>query len=310
MAEIVGVGMSVYDMILIMDHFPEEDTKQGAQESRVQCGGPCAVAMVTASKLGVSAAFMGATGDDIYSETIMNILASYGVDVSGMRRQPGTTGGRTMVILNTSKSTRTCIGMGGQGERAAAEPSDINLEVLKNAKYLHLDASHPSAAEYAAQKAKEFGVRISMDADLSAKRNPFLMQYVDELIPSERTACELAGTSDVREAAQYLMDTYRPEVVIITQGPAGGFILAQDGTCERYPAFPVNAVDTNGAGDVFHGAYVAARIKGMNYRDAAVFASAASAIKCTRFTACEGAPYEEEVEAFLRERGIEVLSGK
>ena len=306
MADIVGVGMSVYDMILIMDHFPEEDTKQGAQESRVQCGGPCAVAMVTASKLGVPAAFMGATGDDIYSDTIMDILASYGVDVSGMRHQPDSIGGRTMVILNTSKSTRTCIGMGGQGVRAAAEPSDINLEVLKNAKYLHLDGSQPAAAEFAAQKAKEYGVRISMDADLSAKRNPFLMQYVDELIPSERTACELAGTSDVHQAAQYLMDTYHPEVVIITQGPEGGFILAQDGTCERYPAFPVNAVDTNGAGDVFHGAYVAARIKGMNYKDAAVFASAASAIKCTRFTACEGAPHAEEVEAFLQERGIKI----
>ena len=303
MAEIVGVGMSVYDMLLIMDHFPEEDTKQGAQESRVQCGGPCAVAMVTASKLGVSAAFMGATGDDIYSETIMDILASYGVDVSGMRREPGTTGGRTMVILNTSKSTRTCIGMGGQGVRAQAVPSDIDLEVLKQAKYLHLDASHPLAAEFAAQKAKEFGVRISMDADLSAKRNPHLMQYVDELIPSERTACELAGTEDVAAAAQYLMDTYHPEVVIITQGPEGGFILSRDGSSERYPAFPVDAVDTNGAGDVFHGAYVAARIKGMNYKDAAVFASAASAIKCTRFTACEGAPNEAEVKVFLQERG-------
>lgn len=307
MAEIVGVGMSVYDMILIMDHFPEEDTKQGVQESRIQCGGPCAVAMVAASKLGVSTAYMGATGDDVYSTEIMNILASYGVDVSCVRRGKGQTGGRTMVLLNTSKSTRTCIGIGGQGERAVAVAGDIDVEVLKKAKYLHLDASNPLAAEFAAKKAKEYGVRISMDADLSAKRNPHLIQYVDELIPSERTACELAGTDDVQAAARYLMGTYHPEVVIITQGSEGGFILTQDGTTERYPAFPVDAVDTNGAGDVFHGAYVAARIKGMDYKDAAVYASAVSAIKCTRFTACEGTPYAEEVEAFLKERGIVLL---
>ena len=97
------------------------------------------------------------------------------------------------------------------------------------------------------------------------------------------------------------MERYHPEILIITQGKKGGFIW-EDNKAVRYPVFPVDAIDSNGAGDTFHGAFLAARIKGMNIYEAAEFASATSALKCSRFGAQEGIPGFEEVQEFIKNR--------
>ena len=89
-------------------------------------------------------------------------------------------------------------------------------------------------------------------------------------------------------------------MLIVTQGSRGGFIW-ENGEAVRYPVFPVDAVDSNGAGDTFHGAFVAARVKGMTVAEAAAFASATSALKCTRVGAQEGIPGFEEVLNFMKE---------
>ena len=96
---------------------------------------------------------------------------------------------------------------------------------------------------------------------------------------------------------------YHPEVVVITCGKEGG-IIYEGTSVERYPAFLVDAVDTNGSGDVFHGAFAAAMVKGYQYKECCIFASAVSALKCTGFGARESVPDEEEVYRFLEKRGV------
>ena len=89
-----------------------------------------------------------------------------------------------------------------------------------------------------------------------------------------------------------------------------GGLIWEDGKEVRYPSYPVNAIDSNGAGDTFHGAFVAARIKGMSVYDAACFASATSALKCTRFGAQEGIPGYDEVLNFLTTHPGQILSNE
>ena len=92
-------------------------------------------------------------------------------------------------------------------------------------------------------------------------------------------------------------------MVVVTCGKEGG--VYYDGTeLWHYPAFPVEAVDTNGSGDVFHGAFAAGMIKGLSYRDCCLFASAVSAIKCTGVGARESVPEIEQVSSFLEERKV------
>ena len=113
------------------------------------------------------------------------------------------------------------------------------------------------------------------------------------------------GCKTVLDAAKKLYDTYHPEVVVITCGKEGGVIYAGEEVVS-YPAFLVEAVDTNGSGDVFHGAFAAAMLKGHSYDECCLFSSATSAIKCTGFGARESVPNEAAVYSFLKERGIEL----
>jgi len=95
-------------------------------------------------------------------------------------------------------------------------------------------------------------------------------------------------------------DEMNREVLANIFAAAHSIETAENGREGRYPVFPVKAIDSNGAGDTFHGAFVAARLKGMDVYEACRFASATSALKCTRFGAQQGIPGYEEVLEFMK----------
>lgn len=305
MAKVVGIGAAVFDILMTAGAFPKEDTKLQAMETKIQCGGPCATALVAMSKLGESVCHMGTVGDDMYGAFILSELKRFGVEVSGVEVVPGISF-HSFVLLNLRNTSRTCIWNRGK----AAQPMEkhVDLNVLKNAEYLHLDGNQLDCAIYAAKKAREFGVTVSLDAGGTYPRIEELLPLVDVLIPSEEFALKITGCATAVEAAGVLQEKYGPRVLVITQGCRGGF-LWEDGKEVRYPVFPVEAIDSNGAGDTFHGAFVAGRLKGMSVYDACAFASATSALKCTRFGAQEGIPGYEEVLEFMKEHEGVIVNG-
>ncbi len=297
MIDVVGIGSAVFDILMTADRFPDEDTKLQGNETKLQGGGPCATGLVAMSKLGVKTAYMGTLGDDMYGDFIRTAFDKYGVDHSCVRTVPGAQSFHSFVLLNLSRASRTCVWNKGTLTPPTAE--DVDLEILKNAKFLHLDGHHLECAIYAAKKAKEFGVTVSLDAGGVYVGIDRLLPLVDVLIPSEGFAKTITKCKRAEDAAAKLWETYHPKTLIVTQGSRGGFIW-EDGKAVRYPVFPVNAVDSNGAGDTFHGAFVAASVKGMSTMEAATFASATSALKCTRFGAQEGIPGYKEVLEFMK----------
>lgn len=303
MIEVVGIGAALFDILMTADRFPDEDTKLQGIETKLQGGGPCATGLVAMSKLGVKSAYMGTLGDDMYGDFIRSAFDTYGVDRSCVRTVPGAQSFHSFVLLNTSNASRTCVWNKGTLTPPTAE--DVDVEMLKNAKVLHLDGHQLECAIYAAGKAREFGVTVSMDAGGTYPGIERLLPLVDVLIPSEEFAKKITGCEDAEKAAAKLWATYHPKTLIITQGSRGGFIW-EDGKAVRYPVFPVNAVDSNGAGDTFHGAFVAASVKGMTTMEAATFASATSALKCTRFGAQQGIPGFEEVLEFMKSHPGEI----
>ena len=303
MTQVVGIGSALFDILMTADGFPKEDTKLQGKDTKIQCGGPCATALVAMSKLGIQSEYMGTLGDDMYGSFIRGEFQKYGVACDQVRTVAGTQSFHSFVLLNLQNTSRTCIW--SKGTVPAPQPGDIDLETLKHAKYLHLDGHQLDAAIYAAQKAHEYGVKVSHDAGGTYPGIERLLPYDDVLIPSEEFSLKITGSAAAADAAAKLYEAYHPETLIITQGSRGGFIW-QDGRELRYPVFPVDAVDSNGAGDTFHGAFVAARIKGMDVYDAACFASATSALKCTRFGAQQGIPHFDEVKEFMKNNRGEI----
>lgn len=299
MADIIGIGSALFDTLMQTDGFPAEDTKLQGTATKLQGGGPCAVALVAAAKLGVSSAYLGTLGDDVYGRFIRQAMEHFGVDMSRVRTVPDVISFHSFVLLNTRAATRTCVWSKGTVPEPEAE--DVDLEALRRAKFLHLDGHQLKTARYAARKAHEFGVPVSLDAGGRYPGIETLLPLVDVLIPSEEFALGLTGCKTAEQAAAALWEQYRPQTLLITQGCKGGFLYTGQ-VARRYPAFPVQAVDTNGAGDTFHGAFLAARCRGLADWEAARFASAVSALKCTRFGAQEGIPGYEETLQFLKER--------
>ena len=299
--QLIGIGSTVYDTLMVTDRYPVEDTKLQGLTTKVQGGGPCATALVAARKLGVTAAYMGTIGDDPFGTFMMDDFARWDIDTSAVRVVPGGVSFHSVVILNQSTASRTCIWNKGTVE--PPRPEDLDFDMLRHAKVLHLDGHMIDAAVCAAEACRDSGVRVSYDAGGTYPGIERLIPLVDYLIPSEEFALKFTGASSAEAAADQLFAAYHPEVVIVTQGTRGGILTDKDGQ-RRYESYKVDAVDTNGCGDTFHGAFSAAKIQGMDNDGACRYASAAAAIKCTRLGARYAMATDAECRAFLRERGV------
>lgn len=302
MANIVGIGANVYDTLITLPVYPKEDTKLRASCVKISGGGPCATGLTAAAKLGESSAFIGCLTDDDASRFLINDFEKYGVSAEYIEIKPGFRSFTSYIWLSEQNATRTCVFE--KGDIPALVLSDKQRQAVIDSKMLMIDGNELDAAEDAAETAKKSGTEVLYDAGGLYSGVERLLPLADYLIPSEEFALECAGAATVEEAAKKLYGSYAPRVVVITCGKKGG--ICYDGhMITEYPAFRVDAVDSNGAGDVFHGAFAFAAVNGMDYYRACVFSSAVSALKCTRLGAREGVPGYDEVIEFLKEQGYE-----
>ena len=303
MLKIVGIGANVFDTLYNIPTYPKEDTKMRATASKTAGGGPVATGLVAAGKLGEKTAYIGVLSDDNGGRFLKEDFCKYGVETKYIDVKSGYRSFQSVLWLSADTTARTCV-----FDKGDLPPLVLNEEqkmAIKNSELLMVDGNELSAAIKAAEIAHESGTKVLYDAGGLYDGVSELLPLTDILIPSEEFALSITGCEKAEDAALMLYGTYRPEVVVITQGKNGGIIFDGDNITE-YPAFPVKAVDSNGAGDVFHGAFAAGVIKGYDYLKCCYFASAVSAIKCTGMGARESVPDFETVKKFLKENGYEL----
>lgn len=301
MSRIVGIGANVCDTLYTIPDFPAEDTKLRADSMTLSGGGPCATGLAAASKLGADCAYIGVLTDDSAGNFLKEDLEKYGVSTELVEVKGGYTSFTSCIWLSKSSASRTCVFFKGNLPELVLGAGQ--REAVRNAEILMIDGNEMSAALDAVKTARESGTKVLYDAGGLYDGVENLLPYADILIPSEEFAMGHTGEKSAEAAAEKLYNTYSPEIVVITQGKKGG-ILYDGSEIKEYPAFPVDAVDSNGSGDVFHGAFAFAQIMGYNYYKSCVFSSAVSALKCTKVGARRGVPSFEETIEFLKERGI------
>jgi len=138
-----------------------------------------------------------------------------------------------------------------------------------------------------------------MDAGTMREGSQELISMVDVLIASERFAEPLVGDTAPPEKALEVLHDLGPKEIIITLGSKGSIGLSGK-KINFQKAFPINVVDTTGAGDVYHGAYIYGLLQGWDMQKCMRFACAASAIKCRHIGARKGIPHLKEIKEFLR----------
>ena len=303
MNKIVGIGANVFDTLYTVDKYPAEDTKMRAGGVKTSGGGPCATGLVAASKLGASCAFIGNLSDDNGGKFLKEDFEKYGVDTEHIKIKPGYDTFCSCIWLARETASRTCVFFRGNIPPTQIEASDE--KAIADAKILMVDGNDMDAAVEGAKIANKSGTKVLYDAGGLYEGIEKLLPHADILIPSEEFALGHTKAENAENAAKILFEKYSPEIVVITQGKKGG-IIYDGNTVESYPAFLVDAVDSNGSGDVFHGAFAFAVTNGMDYKKACVFSSAVSALKCTKVGAREGVPTYDETINFLKERGVNV----
>lgn len=303
MTKIVGIGACVFDTLYNLSSFPKEDTKMRADSSKSAGGGPVATGLVAAKKLGEDSAYIGVLSNDSGGEFLKKDFEKYGVDTSLIEIKNGYRSFASVLWLCTENASRTCVF--DKGNLPPLVLSDSQKEAIKSAKILMVDGNEMEAAIAGAKLARENGVKVLYDCGGLYKDVERLLELSDIMIPSEEFALAHTGTSSAKEAAIKLFELYSPSIVVITQGKNGGIIYDGE-NLTSYPAFSVEVKDSNGSGDVFHGAFAAGLLKGFDFLKCCYFSSAVSALKCTGIGARESVPSFDEAKIFLKENGYEL----
>ncbi len=301
--KIVGIGACVMDTLITVPEYPQEDTKMRASGSKAAGGGPCATGLVAASKLGISSGYIGVLSDDNGGKFLKDDFEKYNVDTENVIVKNGYRSFTSVIWLSEKSASRTCVF--DRGDLPKLELNEDQKAAIKNAQILMIDGNEMDGAEEASKIAKSAGTKVLYDCGGLYQGVERLLKLTDIMIPSEEFALKHTCCDNVFDAAKKLMELYHPEIVVITCGKEGGVYFDGEEFL-NYPAFKVNAVDTNGSGDVFHGAFAAGIIHGYSYKDCCYFASATSAIKCTGIGARESVPSKENVLEFLKEKGYEL----
>jgi sulfofructose kinase len=284
-------GLATLDFVLGVDAIPTTAEKHRAREAEIVGGGGAANAAVAAARLGAEAALACRLGADAVGDMIAEGLAREGVSLDLSPRSPGGRSAFSAVCVDRA-GERMIVNFRGEGLSddpgvlEAAGPFDAALA----------DTRWPEGAEALMRLAAARGVPGVIDAETpvcepalrAASHVAFSAQGLRGWIGAEDDAA-------LREAARRCGGW-----ICVTDGPEGVRVAEDDGV-RRVPGFRVAAVDTLGAGDVWHGAFALALAEGVAETPAARFANAAAALKCARRGGRAGAPRRAEVEAFLKE---------
>ena len=284
--EMVGIGVSVFDLVMVVNGFPREETVVQAISNARGIGGGVAVAMATASVMGVATAVGDRLGTDVISDSIMTELSSAGVDISGVQRSDEVSPSLATIWVNQAHGSRTIVF--APGRSIDLSWNDQLAEKVSSAKLLHLNGRHLSASLQAMEVAKQSGTKVSYDGGAHRYRREVLplVEQSDILIVSEHFACEhvrgdstaVVSRQEPADLCQRLRKDFSAEIVGVTCGDRGSWFATDPGDAWHQAAHPAARVrDTTGCGDTFHGAFLAAMLRGMPLRRCTQIASQVAA---------------------------------
>lgn len=297
--DVVGLGVSVMDVVQRVDHFATGEEIQRALDVVIQGGGPVATAIVTLARLGARVAMVDVVGDDWRGELILQEFQREGVCTDHIWQAAGCDSALACVLVRRDDGARTIVYH--PGTMPELSPSELPRALIESARFLHLNGRHWGACLQASAWAREAGVRVSFDGGAHRYRPKMkeLVPLTDICIVARDFARRYTGEIDVQKAAAMLLQQ-GPSLVVITDGVRGSWVCSRDSGTFHQPAYLLpDVVDTTGCGDSFHGAFLFGLLKGMGLEETASLASAVAALNSQRLGGRGWLPTLEEVRAFL-----------
>jgi sulfofructose kinase len=292
---VLCAGIAVEDFLFKVDSFPAPGTKMRASDLVATTGGCAANAAVAVARLGGRARFAGPVGTDDASRRLLDALAKTGVDPSGVLHVEGGSIPVSGIFIDRAgeKMVATLHGRGLDSTTppdAAALVADIDV--------LLVDNRFPAFVAPICRAAAARGVPVVLDIDKATRLDDPLFKLASHLIFSSEALRATTGAADLGSALSSIAAGVRG-FLAVTNGADDVLWIDAAGALRRLPVFQVEAVDTLGAGDSFHGGFALALAEGRDEVAAMRFGAAAAALKCTRFGGISGTPRRDEVDALL-----------
>jgi sugar/nucleoside kinase (ribokinase family) len=294
--DVVGVGLNATDTLLLVPRLPPYSGKAPFEREIVSPGGQVSSALAACSRLGLATKYIGAVGDDERGRIQLASLAEAGVDASEVLVRPGCFTQSAYIIVDGVTGERTVFWQ--RDDRLAIDPSEIAVEQIACGRLLHIDGHDTPAVASAAAIARERGIPVTVDVDTIYPGFDRVLPNVDYLLASTEFPARWTGERDPFKALEILQNEYGMKVAAMTLGDRGA-LARQDGKFHFAPGYVVQAVDTTGAGDVFHGAFCYAVLREMPIRRALDFSNAMAALNCTEFGARGGIRGLEDIHALM-----------
>lgn len=295
---VICLGLSAFDLTWVVDALPSGGGKTRAGDFREGGGGMAANAAVAAARLGADARFWGRAGDDSAGRAMRDELAQGGVDVAQFRLFEGARSSVSGIVVD-GRGERMIVNFRGDG--LPSEATWLPLDELADAQVVLADPRWPEGALALFQAARRHGVPSVLDGDMA---DPWvfdqLLPHTDVAAFSEPALAAYSGGGAL-EVQLSLARARGCRLAAVTLGERGLAWLDEAGALQTLPAFPVDAVDTTGAGDVFHGALAFALGAGLAPAQAFRLSAAAAALKCRLAGGRSGAPRLGDALSFLQQ---------
>jgi sulfofructose kinase len=295
--DVVGVGVNAVDTLIHLPRFPASDSKLEFSASAVMPGGQVASAMIACQTWGLRTRYVGKVGDDEYGELHRKEFADAGVEAHLLHAN-GCASQSSFILVDQSTGERTVLWK--RDKRVALSPEDLKREWIVDARALLVDGHDTEAASSAARWARQTGIPVVADLDNLYPGVEALLENVDFTISSKEFPERLTGGKDLLKSLPEIQRKFKNRLTAATLGRDG--VLAWDGSAFRYfPAYKVNAVDTTGAGDIFHAAFVHAQLAGWKLEEQLSFSCAAAGLNCTGSGARGHIASLEEIRKLMRD---------
>jgi len=297
--KILVVGSSNTDMVIKTHHFPFPGETILGGRFLMNAGGKGANQAVAAARLGGAVTFVGKIGDDIFGKQAVQQLEDEGINVEFVSVDPENPSGVALITVDHKGENSIVVASGSNG---TLNPDDFDkaLTELDESEIVLMQLEIPiPTVEHIARIAAQKQKKVILNPAPAAALTDELLRNLYLITPNETEAEILTGVkvTDEQSALKAAAALHKKgvEIVIITMGAAGAFLLA-NGISELIKATKVEAVDTTAAGDTFNGALVVALSEGKTIRESIAFANKAAAISVTRIGAQSSVPYRNEIK--------------
>lgn len=293
--QVVGLGLNAVDWICVLPRYPEHNSKMQMERVHKLGGGQAATASALCARYGLKIRYIGRVGNDDVGTYSMGSLQKEPMDISCVDAVAGAFSQFAIILVDRPTGERTILWQ--RDPKLLYREGELKREWIVQGQLLHLDGHDQPASIQAARWAREAGMKVSLDIDRVQAGVEELLELTDFAIPTVDFVCQFSGKQDWKEGLAEVSQA-TSGFVAVTRGKVGSAAVWRAQIIE-VPGIRVQAVDTTGAGDVFHGAFVYSLFQDWSVERCLRFANAAGALACTRYGARAGIPPIEEVLAAM-----------